>query len=1214
MQKPQTRSTGVGGKSAQALRRLIVGSNLFETFHQLPLGAASQATRLVQSGGVKSFAWLNHGTELQAQIAVRSELLTVVIGKEKGVLQFACSCRASGDLKTSTIPCFHVVSVLLAAQTCCEGASAGLAGVPEVDRERLQVEFEGRRRVASAAPEVETLPGRVVVELLEEYSHENPFRYEQDVPSRPSFAPSEVATFVGPRVLADNGIVNFKKWLGQPSPLQLEVLSRGKGIPVERLPPVSLVAFTELELGQSEVSLRRGLARSDDAGSPGRAEVVYGPLVWLPDSGRFGWIEDGIADLLWDLLVEELAELKGVGAEEVMASSEMGFEVRIAPREWNRLLLEWPPSSFLKDQLPPLQVNRRAATIDESEITLQLNIASFDAEHFCFDLRMEARGEELNYVGYALEAEDDVIGDYGNRHLVRNPDRRQLLTEGFYRTLAAPNGKARAAIRNEVAEAPVFSRLSMGLIEVKHLLRWLEEEYCPRRKTVLHVASGGESLEWFYLKAPLVRAAEAILALRQVLRGLRPVSDAPKEPEILSRPPVYLGLDPADSPWDEDDYYSDHGDDDDDDDDDDPPAGRWVMVVPKAEVMARFAPLMGACREANIELTFEEQTVETVQFDLSVRATPQEGLIDWFELTPEVTSGGSAIPQEHWEAWVKGELMRGSDGRVRVIDPQSQAAFEQFRQILRLQAAEDKRGKKRAVSEPLRVPRLRIFDWLALRQAGVRCEIPAEISGILESLSGFEAIPALPLPAGMVATLRPYQIDGYRWLAFLYRHRFGACLADDMGLGKTLQAIALLGAIKEGLIEDQTGSKGPRPPHLIVLPPTLLFNWHHEIETFFPSLRVSEFTGAHRSLETVEADIILTTYELARRDIVNLEKQEFDVIVFDEAQAIKNLTASRSKAMRRLKGRFKVCLTGTPVENHAGEYYSILELALPGLFGDYGQFMAALRQPGTFDPLPRARPFVMRRTKEKILPELPPKVESDAWLELSPIQKGYYTRAVAEVRAEVMEAFEDKTSAQAGIVALSALTRLRQICISPALLDPEQAEISPKIEHLINKLFELRDEGHAALVFSQFTRALDLLGVHLKARELDYIRIDGTTPMKDRKTRVAAFQKGEGPGFFLISLKTGGVGLNLTRASYVFHLDPWWNPAVENQASDRAHRIGQTEHVFVQRLLMRHTVEEKMMLLKARKRALFDEVLGETENRTGSSLLTRDDMAWLLEG
>jgi SNF2 family DNA or RNA helicase len=288
---------------------------------------------------------------------------------------------------------------------------------------------------------------------------------------------------------------------------------------------------------------------------------------------------------------------------------------------------------------------------------------------------------------------------------------------------------------------------------------------------------------------------------------------------------------------------------------------------------------------------------------------------------------------------------------------------------------------------------------------------------------------------------------------------------------------------------------------------------------------------------------------------------------------------------------------------------------LPGLMGDFKRFREAMNQPnGHYNPLARTKPFVLRRTKERILKELPPKVESDMYLDLSDEQKRFYTRAVADVRQEVMTAFEDKPSQQAGIVALAALTRLRQICVSPALIDPTHTEVSPKMTHLVAKLEELRQEGHAALVFSQFTKSLDHLELHLKATDIPWQRLDGSTPQDKRKTLVEAFQKGTGPGVFLISLKAGGAGLNLTRASYVFHIDPWWNPAVENQASDRAHRMGQKQTVFIQRLLMRHTIEEKIMQLKAEKRALFDQVMdgSDEDRRTSGSLITKDDFKFLL--
>jgi non-specific serine/threonine protein kinase len=337
------------------------------------------------------------------------------------------------------------------------------------------------------------------------------------------------------------------------------------------------------------------------------------------------------------------------------------------------------------------------------------------------------------------------------------------------------------------------------------------------------------------------------------------------------------------------------------------------------------------------------------------------------------------------------------------------------------------------------------------------------------------------------------------------------------------------------------------------------------------------------------------------------------VAVFDEAQAVKNSAAARTRAVTQIRARFRLCLTGTPLENHIGEFHSIMETAVPGLFGDRKAFLRD--HEAGLPVLDRVRPFLLRRTKDKILSELPPKVESDAYFPLSDSQRECYTRVVGEVRKEVLAAYEDRPAQQAGIVALAALLRLRQICISPAMLPGDFEPGSPKIDYLVEQLAELAEEGHAALVFSQFVKALKLTASALESAGLPFLHMDGSTPTKERKALVEGFQSGTGPGIFLISLKTGGSGLNLTRASYVYHLDPWWNPAVENQASDRVHRIGQKSSVFVQRLLMRHTVEEKMMGLKQKKQALFAAVLeqGDASSTGGAAALTAEDFRFLID-
>jgi len=620
----------------------------------------------------------------------------------------------------------------------------------------------------------------------------------------------------------------------------------------------------------------------------------------------------------------------------------------------------------------------------------------------------------------------------------------------------------------------------------------------------------------------------------------------------------------------------------------------FIFTLDSAAFFERLPHFSNVCASLGIDLRLNGGTVAAQTATLSLKALPA-GSIDWFELHPELQAGTLTIPRSAWAEILRTGKYTTEDQETIALDAASLETLRKVTGLLGLQTGGEV------------IQRLRLFDLLALRKEGAILELPSEYASVLESLQNFESITSSPLPKGLKANLRAYQHHGYDWLSFLYRHRFGACLADDMGLGKTLQAIALLQALHEGGVPKQSPH-----PHLVVLPPTLLFNWQNELTRFAPALEIREYTGQKRVANFAGADVILTTYDLARRDIEILAKVNFDVIIFDEAQAIKNPAASRTQAMKRLNGRFRLCLTGTPLENHIGEFLSIMEAAVPGIFGD--QKRLAAQQEAGFHVLDRARPFILRRTKEKILSELPPKIESDVYFPLSDRQKEYYTRAVGDVREEVLAAYQERPAQQAGIMALAALMRLRQICISPAMLTPEFDEVSPKLDFLTEQLAEIIEAGHAAIIFSQFVKALDLVANTLTESGLSFIRMDGSTPTPRRKELVETFQNGQAPGIFLISLKTGGAGLNLTRASYVYHLDPWWNPAVENQASDRAHRIGQTNSVYVQRLLMRHTIEEKMMTLKQHKKDLFAAVVDRNEaaSLTGEVSLKPADFQFLL--
>jgi non-specific serine/threonine protein kinase len=604
-------------------------------------------------------------------------------------------------------------------------------------------------------------------------------------------------------------------------------------------------------------------------------------------------------------------------------------------------------------------------------------------------------------------------------------------------------------------------------------------------------------------------------------------------------------------------------------------------------------------------LRIGSEPLTSASWEFSLDATRSNR--DWFELKPEIRCNGEILTEEELQALMDGSGLLRRDGKLMLLDDISAQILAMFSG-----AMPSARKKRKGDQDLVRVPRLQILDWLNLRSHGVEVRLSEPDAVILESLLNFSSIPPRPVPAGLNATLRHYQVDAWYWLAFLYEHRFGACLADDMGLGKTLQGITLLAGIMSGALPS---AAAPNTPHLVVAPPSLLFNWEAELARFLPHARVMLYSGSKRSTdEFATHDIIITSYGVVQRDADLMAELSFDVIIFDETQVVKNLQAATSNAVRKLKGAFTLALTGTPVENHLGEYYAIMDLCLPGLLGTREEFTRTLGRDGaagTARLIGRTRPFVLRRTKQLIADELPPKIEMDIPLELTVRQRVFYQRTVEEVRSKVKEAYEGHAPAQARIIALTAILRLRQICLAPALAAPGSSIVSPKLDFLTEQLAELRDEGHSALVFSQFTSYLDLIEKGLQERGFSCLRLDGSTPVPSRKRLVQRFQDSTEPTVFLISLKAGGKGLNLTRATYVYHMDPWWNPAVENQASDRAHRIGQTEQVTITRLIMRHTIEEKMMALKAQKLQLYKSIL-EDGAADGGAGLSREDFEFLL--
>jgi SNF2 family DNA or RNA helicase len=448
-----------------------------------------------------------------------------------------------------------------------------------------------------------------------------------------------------------------------------------------------------------------------------------------------------------------------------------------------------------------------------------------------------------------------------------------------------------------------------------------------------------------------------------------------------------------------------------------------------------------------------------------------------------------------------------------------------------------------------------------------------------------------PLDAArsFTGTLRDYQRDALGWFAFLRRFGFGGCLADDMGLGKTVMVLAWLDRLR--------ARREAAGPSLVVVPRSVLFNWIQETARFAPELRVLDFSGVDRSVGRVRGHhIVLTTYGTLRRDALLLKEVEFEYAILDEAQTIKNANTAGAKAVRLLHARHRLALSGTPVENHLGELWSLFEFLNPGMLGTSSSFArhgiaASRRDPEALDVLSRGvRPFILRRTKAQVAPELPPRSELTIRCELQAEQRELYDELRDHYRALLLQRIHRDGLQRSKLQILEALLRLRQAACHPGLVDPRRAgSPSAKFDALLPQLSEVRDEGHKVLVFSQFTSLLALLRARLDAEGIPYEYLDGKT--RDREARVRKFQEDPACGLFLISLKAGGLGLNLTAAEYVFLLDPWWNPAVEAQAIDRAHRIGQTRHVFAYRLLAADTVEDKIVELQRSKRDLADAIV-----------------------
>jgi len=601
--------------------------------------------------------------------------------------------------------------------------------------------------------------------------------------------------------------------------------------------------------------------------------------------------------------------------------------------------------------------------------------------------------------------------------------------------------------------------------------------------------------------------------------------------------------------------------------------------------------------EAGFEIYGEEKlkTARVNRNQPSLSLNVSSG-IDWFDLEAVIKFGDvEASLKEVRKALRKKETyIKLADGTIGEIPPEW---IERYKHLFGL-------GQQTEDGVRLSNHHLTLIDQL-LADAD-RAELDDEFKDRRKRLLDFERLQPKELPPGFVGDLRPYQKAGYDWLHFLHEYGFGGCLADDMGLGKTIETLAFLQSLRENGHATQAD--------LLVLPRSLLFNWQREAQRFTPKLKTYFHYGPERQVDESifdQHDLVFTTYGTMRSDIEALREYKFHYVVLDESQAIKNPLAKTSKAARLLDSDHRLVLTGTPVENSTFELWSQFAFLNPGLLGNLEYFKREFGNPieRNGDEYASAYlrklvyPFILRRTKAQVAPELPPRTERIVYSDMEPAQLKFYKKTREYYRAALMGAIEEKGINQTRMQVLEGLLRLRQICNHPKLVNEDFRGDSSKLELLLETLELLRAGGHKALVFSQFVKMLSLVREALDASNIPYVYLDGRT--RKRQQRVDTFQNDPEIPFFLISLKAGGVGLNLTAADYVIHIDPWWNPAVEMQATDRTHRIGQENPVFVYKLIVRDSVEEKILQLQEKKKALVEQLI-TTESSFFKNLTPED--------
>ncbi len=618
---------------------------------------------------------------------------------------------------------------------------------------------------------------------------------------------------------------------------------------------------------------------------------------------------------------------------------------------------------------------------------------------------------------------------------------------------------------------------------------------------------------------------------------------------------------------------------------------KGALFLPYNEVIRNnwFLNITQQLRKANIDLIGYEHLLR-FRLNLNkpeVLVMANSG-IDWFDIEIKIRFGDQELDIKDLQKALKKKqnTIQLADGTIGVIP---EDFINKNAVLLKLGEVE---------GDKLKVSNLHFSLVEQLFQEYGKDEYFPEIEMRREQLAKFDKIETQPIPQEVKAELRDYQISGYSWLCFLDEFKWGGCIADDMGLGKTLQVLTFL----QKKINEQ-----PDKTHLVILPTTLIFNWQNEINKFCPNIKSMVHRGTQRDKHTdnfADYNLVITTYGILVRDIGMLSEYNFGYIVLDESQAIKNPNSKRYKAVRLLKAENRIVLTGTPVENNTFDLYAQMNFLNPGLLGGVQFFKEEFSTPidrydnqGRMDQLKRLiYPFLLRRTKKQVAAELPEKTESVLYCEMPADQRQIYDNFKKHYRQRILKKIEQDGLRKSSFFVLEGLLKLRQICDSPALLSDNDAKYDGtpvKIDSLLDNITEKMHE-HKILVFSQFVGMLQLVRQKLDENGIIYEYLDGST--RNRKQRVNRFQNDEFCRVFLISLKAGGVGINLTEADYVFLLDPWWNPAVEAQAIDRTHRIGQTKKVFSYKLICKDTIEEKVLKLQEKKKALVSDLISPENN------------------